>query len=35
VATSSEIMVTQANGFNERKLFPALQASGRAMLKAW
>lgn len=35
VATSSEIMAAQADGFNELKFFPAVQAGGSAMLKAW
>ncbi|MEQ6434194.1 bifunctional 4-hydroxy-2-oxoglutarate aldolase/2-dehydro-3-deoxy-phosphogluconate aldolase [Comamonas sp. w2-DMI] len=35
VATSSEIMAAQADGFNELKFFPAMQAGGPAMLKAW
>ena len=35
VATASEIMMAQADGFNELKFFPALQAGGPAMLKAW
>ena len=35
VATSSEIMQAQADGFNELKFFPALQAGGINMLKAW
>jgi len=34
VATASEIMLTQQDGFNELKFFPALQAGGVAMLKA-
>lgn len=35
VATSSEIMVAQEDGFNALKFFPAMQAGGAAMLKAW
>jgi 2-dehydro-3-deoxyphosphogluconate aldolase/(4S)-4-hydroxy-2-oxoglutarate aldolase len=35
VATSSEIMQAQQDGFNELKFFPALQAGGLPMLKAW
>ena len=35
VATSSEIMAAQDDGFNELKFFPAVQAGGTAMLKAW
>lgn len=35
VATSSEIMATQEDGFTELKFFPAMQAGGAAMLKAW
>ena len=35
VATSSEIMQAQEDGFNELKFFPALQAGGLNMLKAW
>jgi 2-dehydro-3-deoxyphosphogluconate aldolase/(4S)-4-hydroxy-2-oxoglutarate aldolase len=35
VATSSEIMAAQADGFTELKFFPAMQAGGAAMLKAW
>lgn len=35
VATSAEIMAAQADGFNELKFFPAMQAGGPAMLKAW
>ncbi len=35
VATSSEIMQAQQDGFNELKFFPALQAGGINMLKAW
>ena len=35
VATSSEIMQAQEDGFNELKFFPALQAGGIQMLKAW
>ncbi len=35
VATGSEIMMAQADGLTELKFFPALQAGGPAMLKAW
>ena len=35
VATGSEIMQALEDGFNELKFFPALQAGGAAMLKAW
>lgn len=35
VATGSEIMAAQADGFDALKFFPALQAGGSAMLKAW
>jgi 2-dehydro-3-deoxyphosphogluconate aldolase/(4S)-4-hydroxy-2-oxoglutarate aldolase len=35
VATSSEIMAAQEDGFTELKFFPAMQAGGTAMLKAW
>lgn len=35
VATSGEIMLAQEQGFSELKFFPALQAGGPAMLKAW
>jgi len=35
VATGSEIMMAQEDGFTELKFFPALQAGGAAMLKAW
>jgi 2-dehydro-3-deoxyphosphogluconate aldolase/(4S)-4-hydroxy-2-oxoglutarate aldolase len=35
VATASEIMAAQADGFDALKFFPALQAGGSAMLKAW
>lgn len=35
VATSSEIMAAQADGFDALKFFPALQAGGLGMLKAW
>ena len=35
VATGSEIMQAQADGFRQLKFFPALQAGGLAMLKAW
>src|SRR6478735_1339520 len=35
VATGSEIMLAQEDGFAELKFFPAMQAGGPAMLKAW
>ncbi len=35
VATGSEIMMAQEDGLGELKFFPALQAGGTAMLKAW
>ena len=35
VATGSEIMLCQEDGLTELKFFPALQAGGAAMLKAW
>ena len=35
VATVSEIMMAQEDGFTELKFFPAMQAGGPAMLKAW
>ncbi len=35
VATGGEIMAAQEDGFNAVKFFPALQAGGSAMLKAW
>jgi 2-dehydro-3-deoxyphosphogluconate aldolase/(4S)-4-hydroxy-2-oxoglutarate aldolase len=35
VATGSEILMAQEDGYNELKFFPALQAGGAAMLKAW
>jgi 2-dehydro-3-deoxyphosphogluconate aldolase / (4S)-4-hydroxy-2-oxoglutarate aldolase len=35
VATASEIMAAQEDGYTELKFFPALQAGGVAMLKAW
>lgn len=35
VATGSEIMLAQEDGLTELKFFPALQAGGAAMLKAW
>ena len=35
VASGSEIMQALEDGFNELKFFPALQAGGAAMLKAW
>jgi len=35
VASASEIMQAQEDGFTEFKFFPAMQAGGPAMLKAW
>ena len=35
VATGSEIMMAQEDGYTALKFFPALQAGGSAMLKAW
>ncbi|WP_218508441.1 bifunctional 4-hydroxy-2-oxoglutarate aldolase/2-dehydro-3-deoxy-phosphogluconate aldolase [Variovorax sp. dw_308] len=35
VATGSEIMTAQEDGFTELKFFPAMQAGGLPMLKAW
>jgi 2-dehydro-3-deoxyphosphogluconate aldolase/(4S)-4-hydroxy-2-oxoglutarate aldolase len=35
VATGSEILMCQEDGLSELKFFPALQAGGCAMLKAW
>ena len=35
VATGGEIMAAQDDGFSALKFFPALQAGGSAMLKAW
>ena len=35
VATGSEIMQAQQDGLSQLKFFPALQAGGVAMLKAW
>ncbi|TZG08793.1 MULTISPECIES: bifunctional 4-hydroxy-2-oxoglutarate aldolase/2-dehydro-3-deoxy-phosphogluconate aldolase [Comamonas] len=35
VATSSEIMMAQEDGFTELKFFPAVQSGGIQMLKAW
>ncbi|VTU24501.1 KHG/KDPG aldolase [Variovorax sp. PBL-H6] len=35
VATGSEIMLAEEDGFTEVKFFPAVQAGGIAMLKAW
>ena len=35
VASGSEIMMVQEDGFTQLKFFPALQAGGPAMLKAW
>ena len=35
VATGSEIMAAQEGGYTELKFFPAMQAGGLAMLKAW
>lgn len=35
VATGGEIMMAQEDGYSELKFFPAMQAGGAAMLKAW
>ena len=35
VATASEVMQAQEGGWTELKFFPAMQAGGAAMLKAW
>ena len=35
VATGSEIMMAQEDGFTELKFFPAMQSGGSALLKAW
>ena len=35
VATGSEIMMAQEDGLTELKFFPAMQAGGASMLKAW
>ncbi|KAF1044206.1 bifunctional 4-hydroxy-2-oxoglutarate aldolase/2-dehydro-3-deoxy-phosphogluconate aldolase [Xylophilus sp.] len=35
VSTGSEILQAQEDGYGELKFFPALQAGGAAMLKAW
>jgi len=35
VATGSEIMMAQEDGYTELKFFPAMQAGGPTMLKAW
>jgi 2-dehydro-3-deoxyphosphogluconate aldolase/(4S)-4-hydroxy-2-oxoglutarate aldolase len=35
VATSAEIMAAQDDGWHALKFFPAVQAGGTAMLKAW
>ncbi|MEJ7687184.1 MAG: bifunctional 4-hydroxy-2-oxoglutarate aldolase/2-dehydro-3-deoxy-phosphogluconate aldolase [Variovorax sp.] len=35
VATGSEIMLAQEDGLTELKFFPAVQAGGLAMLRAW
>jgi 2-dehydro-3-deoxyphosphogluconate aldolase/(4S)-4-hydroxy-2-oxoglutarate aldolase len=35
VATGSEVMAAQEDGFLQLKFFPAVQAGGLAMLKAW
>ncbi|MBF6631961.1 MAG: bifunctional 4-hydroxy-2-oxoglutarate aldolase/2-dehydro-3-deoxy-phosphogluconate aldolase [Comamonas sp.] len=35
VATGSEIMTAQADGYQQLKFFPAVQAGGLNMLKAW
>jgi 2-dehydro-3-deoxyphosphogluconate aldolase / (4S)-4-hydroxy-2-oxoglutarate aldolase len=35
IATGSEIMMAREDGFTQLKFFPAMQAGGPAMLKAW
>jgi 2-dehydro-3-deoxyphosphogluconate aldolase / (4S)-4-hydroxy-2-oxoglutarate aldolase len=35
VATGSEIMMAQEDGYTDLKFFPAMQAGGTGMLKAW
>ena len=35
VATGSEILLAQEDGYTALKFFPAMQAGGPAMLKAW
>ena len=35
VATGSEIMMAQADGYTQLKFFPAMQSGGLPMLKAW
>jgi 2-dehydro-3-deoxyphosphogluconate aldolase/(4S)-4-hydroxy-2-oxoglutarate aldolase len=35
VATGSEILLAQEDGYDALKFFPAMQAGGAAMLKAW
>ena len=35
VATGSEIMAAQEDGYTQLKFFPALQAGGVSMIKAW
>src|SRR5687767_12665502 len=35
VATGGEIMLAQEDGYTALKFFPAMQAGGSAMLKAW
>ena len=35
VATGSEILMAQEDGYTQLKFFPAMQAGGPAMLKAW
>jgi 2-dehydro-3-deoxyphosphogluconate aldolase/(4S)-4-hydroxy-2-oxoglutarate aldolase len=35
VATGGEIMAAQEDGYGALKFFPAIQAGGAAMLKAW
>jgi 2-dehydro-3-deoxyphosphogluconate aldolase / (4S)-4-hydroxy-2-oxoglutarate aldolase len=35
IATGSEIMTAQEDGYTELKFFPAMQAGGSALLKAW
>jgi 2-dehydro-3-deoxyphosphogluconate aldolase / (4S)-4-hydroxy-2-oxoglutarate aldolase len=35
VATGSEILMAQEDGYAQLKFFPAMQSGGQAMLKAW
>lgn len=35
VATASEVLAAQEDGYTELKFFPAMQAGGLSMLKAW